>query len=429
MQHRLQRREHATGVRAVTRAARSLEAQPVMFEEVATRHSVRNACVSQVRQEGEVVATGFGLYYPHVHFRDPRWLKTAALHWDRLDSFFADDVDQTIRSITYEEIELMDAGFIRQLTPSIDQLERAADEFQLILVGPGIDNRAFDSAESKLSDSIATWKVSPGLVEQLTEAGLGKREHGSRLRMHPTLAHAYLLVLGRQIAGARGACLVADDAVQMSASAVAAKRLVRGLLEEPIPAFTADERQILLVNLAIKTVIPRDIDQIPIREIIKFREEFAGQRAAFRDATEMVLKEITDIDITDPDALLEHIQSRYDTKLRPSLVELKRAMRRYGWTNTALGTVSIQASTPPVAASALALLAFHPSVPATTAIGLGGFGLGVWRSALENHHKRREAIYAEPVAYLYHLHEDLSPVGLIERVRTTAARFTPPLRG
>jgi len=94
--------------------------------------------------------------------------------------------------------------------------------------------------------------------------------------------------------------------------------------------------------------------------------------------------------------------------------------------DTMLGTMNVQPPAPAAAASALALLALRPSAGEAAAIGFGGLALGVGKSAQQARSSRDAALTASPVSYLYHLHRDLNPVGLAERLRHATARFTPP---
>ncbi|MBP2329445.1 hypothetical protein JOF56_009830 [Kibdelosporangium banguiense] len=371
------------------------------------------------------MVSGFGLYYPHVHFRDAAWLKNAALHWDRLDRFSADDAESTLPSLSQAEIELAAAGFIGHITPKTRQLERAGREFESVLADVNPGDRRQSPDEYDMANGVAAWKMSNSLVERLIDSGLGQLEHG-RLRMNPTLAHAYLLVLGRQLARERGSCLVADNEFEQAASTMAAKRLVAGMLNQPNLPVSPEEQKVLLLNIAITTALPRGIDDIPPREIIRFREKYADRRVEFREAVTGMVKEATELeDIADRQILIDHLQARYDTRIRPKLEQLERAMRHHGWLNTTLGAVNIQAATPSVATGALALLAFQPPPAASAGIGLGAFALGVWRSARDGRRKREEILDDTPLSYLHYLSTDeqLTPSKLLGRVRTAAIPF------
>ncbi len=379
------------------------------------------------------MVSGFGLYYPHVHFRNAAWLKNAALHWDRLDRFSAEDAASTLPHLSRAEIELAAAEFIGHIKPNPQQLEVAAREFDSVLADVNQEGQWEDADQYEMADGVATWKMPNSLVERLVDNGMGS-VRGGRIHMQPTLAHAYLLVLGRQLARERGSHLVADNEFEQAASTIDAKRLVAGMVSPASnPPLSPDEHRIFLVNIAITTVLPRGIEDVPSREIIRFREKYADQRVRFREAVAEMVKEAIELeDIKDRQVLIDHLQSRYDTRIHPQLKQLERAMRHHGWVNTTLGAVNVQAAAPSVASTALAMLAFQPPPAASAGIGMGAFALGVWRSARDSRRKREEILDNHSMSYLHYLSTDrqLTPSRLLERVRSAAQpfRYSLPVR-
>ncbi len=380
------------------------------------------------------------MYYPHVHFRDDAWLKRAALYWDQLHRFFHNDANSSF-PISRAEIELLEDGFIRQISPSADHLEQVAGEFAKIVgnsdgrtgelarqVELSEERRLYDIQVEDMHQAVASWKMSETLASELVGRRLGYRVGDDRISMRRTLAHAYLLLLGMRVSRDVGAHPVADNEFHHAAVGVSPERLLRQMagdaLAQEFPA--GFEREVILVNLTIDDIVPRDIAGIPLRDITKFRRKYAGKRAKFRDAVSGILAECAELDdVKDPEALLNHLRIRYDTRVRPAVAELEQAMRRHGWTSTALQAVNVQTVVPPIAATAITQLALHPSAPAAAAIGLGGFSLGVWRSRREGRQKRDELITAAPMAYLHHLRADLARKPLAELVRKSVARLTP----
>lgn len=379
--------------------------------------------------------SGVGLYYPHVHFRDERWLKLAALHWDRIYRFYRDDVDDTLPEVSRAEVWLFEAGVVRHTVPTEEDLRQAEEGFEKATTG--IDLGKYKLPDGKrimrdleqyldMADYLSSWKATPQLAEHLIDIGLATRfQNAAELWMHETLVRAYLLVLGAQVAPAYGASPIADDELDHSAASMAARRLLLGMSGKQSPVTDTTERDALLVNLAVATVIPRDLNDVRVEEIIQFRERYAGERARFRDAVTDMLSKCTELEgVRDRQVLVDHLQIQFDTRIQPALTDLERAMRGQR-IDTAWGAMNIQAAVPPVATSALAVLALHPAIPAAAAIGLGGFAFGVWKSVRDVGAQHDQSLSASHVAYLHHIQADLAPVTLAERVRIAAARLAP----
>jgi len=383
--------------------------------------------------QGASMSEWFGLYYRHVHFEDERWLKLTALYWDRLYRFHVPQKHtDTLPSISRTEIKLFEAGFLRGVVPQPVDVQQAAE--LLLQALDSIDLSLYAAVATDplglwdLRDGLATWKAPDWLIERLTGLELAARPCPSlgRFRMNSTLADAYLLLLGSQAAPGYGAVPLTEDVFDHAGTARTARRLVAGVLGDSAPELGADERAALLVNLSVAAVLPRDLDAIAVDRIIEFRHRYAGERARFRDAVDAMVTEAAQLDrVTEREVLLDHLQMRFDTRIRPSLEDLQRAMRGQRM-ETAWGAINVQAAAPPVMTSALAVLATQPSIAQSAAIGLGGFAIGASAAALQHRRRREQALGASPMAYLHQLQTGLAPLSLTERVHAAAQRLAPP---
>ena len=393
--------------------------------------------------------TMFGLYYPHVRFRDERWLKTTALYWERMYRIFPDDGDyhESVPDVSQTEVDFANAGFVGGVHPHDNVVRRAAERFATVLGSLDLkqyrldDHRlaefqgnfpeaaAHSAGWEDLLDYVADWKLEPEYLTELTEQRLAVRK-GRRLWMHPALAQAYLLVLGMEVADDLGASPVSDEEVHHSAGGQDVRRLVATCLVDETAAPSADPGQYeaILINLAVATVVPRDLDTLWSHQIISFREKYASERMRFRRKVEELLQEAAELDrIRDRDVLVDHLQVRYDVELRPALVDLQKALRGSG-VETMLGAMDVQVAVPAAAATGLAAFAVHPAAPVAAAIGGAGFALGLWKTAIRQRRERTTTLAQSPVAYLHHLQTDLAPVPLVESVRKAVARITPAQR-
>ncbi|MFB4295079.1 DUF6236 family protein [Actinomadura sp. NTSP31] len=416
----------------------------------------------------------FGLHYRHVHVWDERWLKLTALYWERVYRFdSAQNPSDDPPGISRTEAVLSADGFLKATTPRKDDFEWAADQFlsavedvdlsayrlsshqvpeqpawtrdrdladelpdwygfnpapQDLFTPLAAEERAAGQRRQavQVADprSLSRWKMTLYFIRRLEQMGLAEPASHGRLLMHSTLVHAYLLLLGTHTAPRHGAVPLARATFDHAVTGLAARRLVAGVLGDPMPQARADERTALLINLAVSAVLPRNIDHISAEQIIDFRDRYAGERARFRDAAEAMVDEAAHLeDITDPDVLLDHLQARYDTRIRPALEDLERAMRGQRF-QTAWGAINLQAAAPPAVSTAL-LLATHPSPAQTATVGLGSFAVGVWAAAVQQRHQREQALTSAPMAYLHRLHTGLTPQGLLQRAHHAARHLAP----
>jgi hypothetical protein len=372
----------------------------------------------------------FGLYYPHVHFRDDRWLKIAALYLDRLYHLYNSSAEITGPGISLTEMHLALNDFTKEVRPSPEAVDRAANRFLDVISGTDLARYRvpFDSPvdAGDLRTALAAWKISSPLVDLLQETGLARDNGRGRLVMDPGLVHAYLLTLATELSADLGASPIAEDAYDQAAAGLTTRRLLAGLRGEHLSLVDAEEKRSVLVNLAITTVLPRDIEACPVSKIIEFRGRYAGERARFNESVTRLLTESEQLrDIRDEQVLLDHLKASYDSQLDPALRDLERAMRGMR-IDTLTSTMNVQAAVPAAVASSLALLALHPSAAQAAAIGFGGLALGVWTSARRVGSTADAALTASPVSYLYHLQHDLQPLDLAERLRQATAWFSPP---
>ncbi len=365
-----------------------------------------------------------GLYYPRFRVRDERWLKLTALYWDRLYSLWPNRQVEIGRT----QQDLKDSGFIRTMTPSFSSCDRAALEFAQVAIA--LDPVAFrvssDPRHTVELEHLDNVKMAGRLVEQMIQMGLAVHSDRYGVWMHPTLARVYLLLLGRYVAAECGACTLTDDETEHAAARVEAGRLLEGvLLEQPAQVSPQREQAALLVDLAVTTVIPRDLEEVPSSKILAFRERYAGERARFQEAVATLAKEIAELDgVRDHEMLLDHLRAHFETRIQPGLNDLKRALRGLGM-EAAWGAMNVQVSAPVAVAGGLAAYALHPSASQAAVLGTGGLALGLWRTYQQRSQRRAETLAASQFAYLYRLETDLAPIALAERLRDALARFTP----
>src|SRR5690348_17144260 len=163
----------------------------------------------------------FGLYYPHVHFRDDRGLKIAALYLDRLYHLYNSSAEITGPGVSLTEMHLALNDFTKEVSPTPEAVNRAANRFLDVISGTDLARYRvpFDSPvdASDFLDALAAWKISSPLVDLLQETGLARDNGRGRLVMDPGLVHAYLLTLATELSTDLGASPIAEDAYRPGA--------------------------------------------------------------------------------------------------------------------------------------------------------------------------------------------------------------------
>jgi hypothetical protein len=246
-----------------------------------------------------------GLYFPFIHFRDEAWLKLTSLYWDRMGRIVPTEYglrdSDTVR-------ELKENDYVVNYQPSGRAQAETAQDFHAVIATYGdrlvrryglhlssnwpddaatVRSRAAQFGNPKLA-YVFSPKLSPDLIDDLE--GLGLAERGGRrdpywIGMHPKLAAIYMTALAERMAARRGALPIGDDALSHVCVGVASMEdMAEALLNDedrqtPAPSH---EAEILMAGLAIKTVVPADLNGLPTRTLVKFRDRYAGERAAFQ---------------------------------------------------------------------------------------------------------------------------------------------------
>ncbi|RAO40487.1 hypothetical protein GAR06_06233 [Micromonospora saelicesensis] len=384
-----------------------------------------------------------GLYYPFIHFRDEAWLKHTSLYWDRMARIVP--TGYGLRdSDTVSEFK--DGNYIRDFHPRGEQVEPAR-AFQEMLTTHGhqlrsryglhlsagwpdepttVQSRAAHFGNPKLAYVFGP-KIDPQLLDELEALSLaeqGGRRDPRWVGMHPKLASLYMTALAQAIASRRGAHPVTDDALShVGLGDFQIERLAEALLGEiadPRPRSKYEAEQ-FMAGLTLRTVVPANIDGIPAKQLIKFRESYAAEREAFQQQIEAMVAGIDVDGISDPDALRDHLQVQHEKLIQPHLADLERRLHG-SRIDTTLALINVKTEVPAGLAAVAALLAAQGQ----SVLGAGAAALGVWQVWQDRRQARRGAIGGLPAhAYLYHIKTGLQPADLGNRIQALGRRLLP----
>ncbi|MBV9689190.1 MAG: hypothetical protein JO202_05695 [Ktedonobacteraceae bacterium] len=373
-----------------------------------------------------------GLYYPLIHFPHDSWIKLAALYWDKLGRIVP--VDYPLNdSDTVQRLQ-GELGFIENFIPNEFDTNGVAREFDKLLDQYGDKLKRYyslPSQESKLGYIYAKDKVAMILEKRLVGMGFAAHMTRSRgrfyqLEMHPKLVSVYMEALSVHMASTRGLQPVTHnirDHVLMGEFTL--ERLAQGLLEaddgqlhlvgsSPTPL----ETEKLMATIALQSVLPQDIANIPIAKIIQLRQKHRTELTAFQTRIhEFTAKLDTIQQINDPRAIKAHLETAYQRELKPQLDDLKRCMKSLA-IETVAGVLNVKVALPPLLASAgaaLHLAPISPEVAGATAVACSVFPVFQKKRA-----EIRERVRTSPVAYLLYTQEGLVPTNVVAQVvRTT----------
>lgn len=418
------------------------------------------------------------LYYPYIHIRDDAWLKAAALYWPKIarltpsgypryDSEAARRLSGELgfivnieprpytRSVADEFIE-----FIRhnrkalQAKYSVPQAVESEDPFipyrgvertivdalaqglplpqpKRTHLSPDCDGRLERPPHPFDGNPNIGWihveKLTARLANELVRSRLGVlvgnrpdfRGEPEWAVVAPGIAAVYTAALADRVASWNDLSVVTDrQGAHGILNGWDIETLARLLLSEDREdesSLDTDEVGALYAAVAIKTVVPARIDDIPVDRIIRARRELAPEFDAFRDHLSLLADRLTELgQIKDPSILQARLELMVERDLRRPTQELEDKLRQLGLepAQAVLGLKSLEL--PAAAAAAASAIALPPGVSQA-----GLVAARLIASSVQSRAQRRQILATSPAGYLLGLEKELTPGGIIERLRRT----------
>jgi hypothetical protein len=232
------------------------------------------------------------MYYPHIHFRNRKWLRTALLHYDEIirivpEGYDPNSVEEYARfSYEAEELaaevrELEAAGFICNVAPDPSSVNLTSGEF-LDFVSSNLTDPDRRRSVLPLLRRRNPWltlhpsKIDPGLAEILTELGLARKsvEHSpDDWDIEAATAVLYLMYLAARMADGRP--LTTDN--------VNYQKLLysRDRATEIKPAAARDDL-FMLASASFESALPDNLEDLPLNTLLDFRDKHGAVRAKFQ---------------------------------------------------------------------------------------------------------------------------------------------------
>lgn len=392
------------------------------------------------------MSTQFGLYFPYFHFQNDEWVKLAALYWDGMYRIVPEGYDTVRDSKLVHQLATNahseKSVFIKNIHPEYfyDDLHDISVQFMKLIENHGfelskhygIENRKkweinkYSMLHSQNGDSSLAYiynkKMDPELIGLMKSRRLGVTEShivDGRERwigMHPKLANVYMAALAEKLAMRTQSFPLADDPINYFAiSGFSFERLAQVLLSDvnfEKKSLTDHEIEGCLAVIALKTVMPKDISNVPVEKIFELRDKYPGEMLQFQGLVHSVISELPNLKLASGNEFVQdHLEAEFNKRIKPKMDELDDAMNSIG-IDTIQTVFDLEVKIPSFLASAgllAGITAANPMLGATAAVAMS-----MWKIIADKRKAVKGEVKRSDVAYLMHIRDDLTPAGSLE---------------
>jgi hypothetical protein len=368
---------------------------------------------------------GHALYYPHINLTNKNWVKHALLFWDKISRIVPQSVEpsdgEDIIKIKYE------SGFIEDYRPERWDTTSAFQDFSRVL-RPILESDHFfndrffererhrrdyerDYRERRrfFSDMVQTngtyihvEKMDQRLKEYLFEVGVaipGRHEWEDWVKIDNEIGLLYMTYFAKSISKNKSLPIVTDIEQSFSASLY---------FESSINSDYQNQFEYRLGNLLIETIVPKNINDVPLDKLLDIRSKYDDERTAFFNEISNLSNSISGLDNGNAlkDALNLH------SKL--ILQETKKLEKLYNTHKIETANKFLSISLPTTIAS---LTEYVPNT-AKPFVAAGGILFGLI-SAANSVKKEKLELNQNPKSYLLNLKSELSGGDILDRVNDT----------
>jgi hypothetical protein len=243
------------------------------------------------------------LVYPYTQFTSREWLRTAFLYYDTIARIVprGTDPDHVSHYAAFSRepvklrddvVGLKDAGFIEDEPPDTKGVPALSERFQAFaiknLADPKRRARFIPKTERKSFYLIHPDKMGIESLETLRARGLALRTEGqaySEWKIEPVTGLLYMLFLARAMAATRS--LVTDEPAYQ---ALFYDRVDPSLL---LDHDQSDDPRFQLVTAVIPTFRPQGLERIPLKALIRFKNDHEDARRSFGLAIQELSKDLS----------------------------------------------------------------------------------------------------------------------------------------
>jgi uncharacterized protein DUF6236 len=371
-----------------------------------------------------------------VHPRDEAWIKQAALFWPQIQRIVPENYPladtPTLARLSAEGIltnrrpDPAMAGlgdqFIRFLSTNQAALARAYNLDKVASL-PEREGWLHDMHLHPKVGWIHIAKLDPDARQALLDAGLAIESH-DWVGMHPNLADVYLCALAGELSNRAGTTPVTDgDLHHAGAYGWGFDTIARGLLPDarlstPDQLQGSSTAETRFLMIAMRTLVPQNLDQIPIERLLKLRERYKDDFWNYRKRITDVTDDLAKLrGVTDLDTLAQHVELEYEKTLESDLSDLRRILKSHklDTAETALA-IKIAAPTTLLGTGVGQVAGIAAGAAAATAVGLFSTARGIRT-------QRRMTLAKSPATWLLRIEEELQPAGLARSIAQQVKAF------
>ena len=288
---------------------------------------------------------------------------------------------------------------------------------------PPIDPRLEIISPSKMLGGLQADLVEYGLLVRIAYSWRGSdhrvRSHHENA-MHRDLATVYLAILADVVACENQMTPVSDQATLAIASAGGwtAEAMARILLDDEPTADEIGESQEVFALLALHTVVPKGLADVPVSRIIEARRRLLPELMEYRRFLDTLTPEIARIcQIRDPDVRAAAFRNEVEVRVAQPIARMEAEIGRLGM-KPVRALMTMQTLAPPAVLGLLADAANIP--PSITGFGVAaGCLVGASVSATD---QRRKVLGSHPAGYLLSIRGELKPSDTVARLRSIVRR-------
>lgn len=368
---------------------------------------------------------GHALYYPHINLTNKNWIKHALLFWDNISRIVPQSVEpsdgEDIIKIKYE------TGFINDYRPNTwdtsNTFQSFSRELRLIIESDSFFHnrfferqrhlrnysRDYDDRRSFFSDMVKTSgtyihveKIDPELKQYFFEIGIaipGQYNWEDWIKIDSEIGLLYMIYFAKSISINKSLPIVTDIEQSYSASVH---------FESVINFDYNNQFEYKLGNLLIETVVPKNINDVPLEKILDIRKKYDDERTAFFNEISNLSNSISEL--TNSSALEDALNQHSKILLK----ETKNLERLFKVNKIETATKFLGLSVPTTIAS----LTDYVSNEAKPFVFAGGvlFGLISSANAVK---KEKISLNKNSNSYLLNLKSEMSSEGIFNRVNDT----------
>lgn len=285
------------------------------------------------------------LYYPWIDIQDDKWLKSAALYWEEIQTIVPETIDNPYSTNTaqyLEENEILTPLRVHSDMDGIEELTQDVVKYLKSQEGMELLTRANRNLvylhPDKLPRSIRRLshmhpgKMSHELRYMLEESGLGRQGRHGFLEVDEEFTSFYMTLLATRLSEKIGAGLVTSSSLPHNLSLKAkADAQLGGLVDfnehdryerNMHGRGTREIAQGMLVELMIENIA---LDpETPIERIVKYRKEHSAELGRFRRKVgELTSSLPEDAPLS---AMQQYVKDLHINEVEPAIDDLKRSL-------------------------------------------------------------------------------------------------------